>query len=140
MPRVSELNVTLVNRLDEIGRLATLIEAFGEANGLSVELIYAFNLSLDEILTNVMSYGFTDAREHGIDVRLRIINGELEAEVSDPGRPFNPLDVPTPNLDAPIDERPIGGLGLHIVREMMDRLEYRRVDGRNVLTLTKRIE
>jgi serine/threonine-protein kinase RsbW len=137
---MSDLNVTLLNRLDEIGRLATLIESFGENNGLSVELIYAFNLSLDEILTNVMSYGFTDAREHHIDVRLRIIGGELEAEVSDPGRPFNPLDVPTPNLDAPIEERPIGGLGLHIVREMMDRLEYRRVDGRNVLTLTKRID
>ena len=137
---VTELNVTLVNRLEEIGRLATLIERFGEANHLSVELIYAFNLSLDEILTNVMSYGFTDTREHPIDVRLRIDNGELEAEVRDPGRPFNPLNVPPPNLDAPLDERPIGGLGLHIVREMMDRLEYRHVDGRNVLTLAKRIE
>ncbi|MEO5894468.1 MAG: ATP-binding protein [Vicinamibacterales bacterium] len=136
---MSELNVTLVNRLDEIGRLATLIEGYGATQLLSPEVVYAFNLSLDEVLTNVISYAFADAREHTINVRLSITNGQLQAEVADTGRPFNPLDVPPPNLDAPIEQRPIGGLGLHIVREMMDRLEYRRVDERNVLTLTRRI-
>jgi len=136
---MDELNVSLANRLDEVSRLATLLEAYGAEHGLSPELVYAFDLSLDEVLTNVISYAFEDAREHTIDVRFRIHDAQLEVEVRDPGRPFNPLDVPPPNLDAPIDERPIGGLGLHIVRQMMDRLEYRRVDGRNVLTLTKRI-
>ena len=136
---MSELKVTLVNRLDEIGRLAALLENFGARHHLSAELIYAFDLSLDEVLTNVISYAFADAREHTIDVRLRIAEGELVAQVSDAGRPFNPLEVPPPNLDAPIEERRIGGLGLHIVREMMDRLEYRRVNDQNVLTITRRI-
>jgi serine/threonine-protein kinase RsbW len=136
---MSELRVTLVNSLHELGRVATLIEGYGAEHGLSPELVYAFDLSLDEVLTNVISYGFEDAREHTIDLCLRIHDGQLEAEVRDSGRPFNPLDVPPPDLDAPIDERPIGGLGLHIVRQMMDRLEYRRADGYNILTLTKRI-
>ncbi len=132
-----ELTVRLVNRLEEIGRLAAAVEAFGAAHQLPDAVIFAFNLSLDEVVTNVISYAFTDVQEHPIDVRLRLMGDVLEAEVTDSGRPFNPIDVPTPDLDAPIDERRIGGLGVHLVREMMDSLEYKREHGRNVLRLTK---
>jgi anti-sigma regulatory factor (Ser/Thr protein kinase) len=65
--------------------------------------------------------------------------GVFHAEVIDYGRPFDPLSVPPPDLDAPIEERRIGGLGLHIVREMMDTLEYAREGGRNVLRLSKKL-
>ncbi len=135
----AELAVRLTNRLEEIGRLAAEVEAFGAAHQLADAVIFAFNLSLDEVVTNVISYAFTDVQEHPIDVRLRLNAGVLEAVVSDGGRPFNPLDVPTPDLDAPIEERRIGGLGVHIVREMMDELQYRRQGDRNVLTLRKRL-
>lgn len=136
----AELTVRLANRLEEIGRLATIVETFGATHGLSEGVIFALNLSLDEVVTNVISYAFADVQEHAIEVRLSLDAGILRAEVIDDGQPFNPIEVPPPDLDAPIEERRIGGLGVHIVREMMDELEYRREGGRNVLTLTKRAE
>ncbi len=135
----ADLTVRLASRLEEIGRLAEAVEVFGAAHQLPDAVIFAFNLSLDEVVTNVISYAYADVQEHPIDVRLRLIGDVLEAEVSDSGRPFNPIDVPTPDLDAPIDERRIGGLGIHIVREMMDTLEYTREEDRNILRLSKRV-
>ena len=134
-----ELTVRLVNRLEEIERLAAAVEAFSARHHLPDAIAFAFNLSLDEVVTNIISYAFADVQEHPIEVRLRLEAGVVHAEVSDEGRPFNPIDVPTPDLDAPIDERRIGGLGIHIVREMMDSLEYAREGGRNILRLRKRV-
>jgi serine/threonine-protein kinase RsbW len=134
-----ELTVRLANRLEEIERLAGVIEAFCAKHQLPDAIAFAFNLSLDEVVTNIVSYAFPDVQEHPIDVRLCLKGDILQAEVSDSGRPFNPIDVPTPDLDAPIDERRIGGLGIHIVREMMDTLEYAREGDRNILRLRKRV-
>ena len=135
----AELTVRLANRLEEIERLAAAVEAFGAAHQLPGPVIFAFNLSLDEVVTNVISYAFNDVQEHPIDVHLRLMGDVMQAEVTDSGRPFNPIDVPAPDLDAPIDERRIGGLGIHIVREMMDTLEYAREGDRNILRLRKRV-
>lgn len=135
----TDLNVRLANRLEEIERLAAAVEAFGATHQLPDTVVFAFNLSLDEVITNVISYAFADVQEHPIDVHLSLTGDVLVAEVSDQGRPFNPIDVPTPDLDAPIEERRIGGLGVHIVREMMDTLEYAREGDRNILRLRKRV-
>ena len=134
-----DIIVRLANRLEEIERLTTAIEAFVAKHQLPDEVAFAFNLSLDELVTNVILYAFPDVQEHTIDVRLRLEDGIMHAELSDDGRAFDPLSVPPPNLDAPIEERRIGGLGLHIVREMMDELTYAREGGRNVLRLAKRV-
>ena len=135
----AELTLRLINRLDEIERMAVAVEAFGAAHHLTDEVIFAFNLSLDEVVTNVISYAFADVQDHTIDVRLRLDGDVLRAEISDDGRPFDPIEVPPPNIDAPIEERRIGGLGVYLVREMMDTVEYAREGGRNVLRLSKRV-
>lgn len=133
------LTLTITSRLKEIERVAAAVEAFGAEQKLPDEVVFAVNLSLDEVVTNIISYAYSDAQEHPITVRLTLEGEVLCAEVVDEGRPFNPLNVPAPDLDAPVDERPIGGLGMHIVREMMDDLHYRREQDKNVLTLTKRL-
>jgi len=133
------LTLTLTSRLTEIGRLSTAVEAFGAEHHLQDSVLFALNLSLDEVVTNIICYAFTDAQEHPITVRLSLEGNMCCAEVVDEGWPFNPLNVPTPDLDAPVDARRIGGLGMHIVREMMDELDYRREEDRNVLTLKKRL-
>ena len=132
--------MTIANRLSEVERLATAIETFGAAHGLRDDVVFAFNLALDEVLTNTISYGYDGVGEHDIRVRLRVRAGVVHAQVEDDGRPFNPLDVPPPNLEAPLEERPVGGLGLHIVRSLMDHVEYRRDGPRNILTLRKRAD
>jgi anti-sigma regulatory factor (Ser/Thr protein kinase) len=100
-------------------------------------VILCVNLALDEIVTNVISYAYGDARQHEILVHLALERGELAVCVVDDGRPFNPVDAPPVDLDADMKDRPIGGLGIQIVRSVMDALDYRREDGRNILTMRK---
>ena len=136
----SSISLRLVNQLSEVAKLAGFIEAFGVAEGLDPEAVYSLNLALDEVVTNVIRYGHEDdGREHPIVVRLALASGVLTAEVEDDGRAFNPLEAPTPNLESNIDDRPIGGLGIFLVRSVMTSVEYRREDGRNVLTMKKNL-
>jgi len=132
------LSVTLVNDRSEIERLSRLVDAFGEAEGLQPDAIFSLNLALDEVVTNIIRYAHDDGRQHPIVVRLTLEPGVLTVEVEDDGRAFNPLEAPAPDLHASIEERPIGGLGIHLVRSVMSSVEYRREDGRNMLTMKKR--
>ena len=91
-----------------------------------------------EWVTNVVSYAYTDRLEHWIVIRLKSGSGEASAEVEDDGREFNPLTRPPVDVNVPLEERSIGGLGIHLIKTLMDSVEYRRVEGRNVLTMKKR--
>lgn len=135
----SRLEVAVDNRLDEIERLSHLVEEFGRAHALSDDVIHALNLALDELITNVIVHGYEDAQPHPISVRLWRDDDTVGVEMEDDGRAFNPLEVPPPDLDAPIEERKVGGLGLFLVRAMMDQVEYRREQDRNIVTLRKRV-
>jgi anti-sigma regulatory factor (Ser/Thr protein kinase) len=133
------LAIVLVNQRREVERLAGLVEQFGEAHGLAADDVSAVNLLLDEVVINIISHGYDDEREHQIAVNLALEDHVLAIRIEDDGRPFNPLDAPAPNLDLPIEERPIGGLGIYIARSIADEMKYHREDGRNVLTLKKRV-
>jgi serine/threonine-protein kinase RsbW/sigma-B regulation protein RsbU (phosphoserine phosphatase) len=133
------MHLAVRNDLSEIGRIAPLVEAYCAERGLDPEIAFAINLSLDEILTNTISYGYDDAAEHGIEIEIAAADGQVTVTVRDDARAFDPTAAETPDLDADIDERPIGGLGIHLVRTLMDAVAYRRSGGRNHLTLTKTI-
>src|SRR5499426_4163514 len=126
--------ITLTNRLAELERLSSFVDQFGEQNGVGARDLFAIKLALDEVVTNVIRYAHDDGGEHEIVVRLGREGGEIAAEVEDEGRPFDPLQVEAPDLTAPLEQRPVGGLGIHLVREMTDRLEYRRQGDHNVLS------
>ncbi len=123
----------------EIENLNRLVFRFGELHEIPSRLLYAVNLALDEVVTNAILYGFEDAGDQELCVHLRLAGSELHAELVDHGRAFNPLEVQSPNLDLPLQDREVGGLGIHLVRSLMDRLDYRRDGSKNVLTLIKRI-
>lgn len=125
----------------EIERLNRLVRQFGELHEIPGRTLYAVNLALDELVSNVVLYGFSDPPPSGkeITVRVETNDGELHAVVQDSGRAFDPLRAPVPNLDAPLNERQIGGLGIHLVRSLMDGVDYRHEGGKNVLTVRKRI-
>ena len=113
--------------------MAARVEEFCVARKISAKIVYRFNLSLDEVLTNIISHGLTQGR-HEIAVSVALDDGNLVANVSDDGPAFDPLSAPAPDIRAPIEERKIGGLGIHLLRTLMDAVEYRRADGRNHLT------
>jgi serine/threonine-protein kinase RsbW len=125
--------------LKEIERLNRIVRQFGELHEVPSRTLYAVNLALDEVVTNVVSHGFDGPSGEELEARLRTHDGELETVVVDGGRAFNPLDAPTPDLKAPLEDRALGGLGIHLVRSLMDRVEYRRELEKNVLTMRKRI-
>jgi serine/threonine-protein kinase RsbW len=131
------ISVALSNRLTEIERLSHIVDEFCAAHQVSSETTYQINLALDEVITNVIIHGFDDAREHEILTRLTVDEATMVVEVSDTGRPFNPLNAPPVDFDLDPLERAVGGLGLHLVRSMMDALEYRYDNGRNVLVMRK---
>ncbi|MGB7291897.1 MAG: ATP-binding protein [Thermodesulfobacteriota bacterium] len=129
--------VELKNNLTEIGRMSQVIDEFCSSNKLCSDTGFALNLSLEEILTNIIKYGYDDDDEHIILVRLYLNQGQVYIEVEDDGKPFNPLEVEPPDINKPIDERPIGGLGIHLVKNHMDSLDYRRNGNRNLLIMRK---
>lgn len=131
------INVEMVNELSEIERLSLIIDEFVERNGLSPKVAFELNVALDEILTNVITHGYDDSGPYPIQVRGRLEDGFMTIEVEDGGREFDPLKASEPDLDSGVEERPIGGLGIHLVRQLTDRLEYRRLEGRNLLTMWK---
>jgi serine/threonine-protein kinase RsbW len=132
--------VELKNQLSEIERLARIVHDFGRRHQIEVQIIYTMKLALDEILTNIISYAYDDAREHIIVVRLSLDQEKWTVEVEDDGRPFNPLNAPEPDTKQLLGERPIGGLGIHLVRKLIDELEYRRQNDRNILVMRLKVK
>ncbi len=122
--------------LDQLERITTVVEELGEQDNWPPDLIFKVNLVLDELSVNIVNYGGAASE---IEVSLAADADEVRVEISDDGLPFDPLhDAAEPDLDAPLEDRPIGGLGIHLVREMMDELHYRREDGKNRLAMVKR--
>ena len=137
--RPALIELTLVNRSSELQRLASELERFAQNHRIPEPDIHAFSLSLDELVTNTIAYGYDDQGPHEIRVRLTLANGRLSAEVEDDGRPFNPLTAPQPDLTSAVEDRPVGGLGIHLVRSLMDHVDYRRESGKNHLMMRKQL-
>jgi serine/threonine-protein kinase RsbW/sigma-B regulation protein RsbU (phosphoserine phosphatase) len=126
------------NRRAEIARVAEFAERFGAEVRLSEDDVMAVNLVLDEVVANVIEHGYGgEEGERDIYVSMEFDGSLLILRVEDEGRPFDPLQAPPPDLSLPLEERPVGGLGIHIVRSLMDEVEYRRAAGRNVLIMRK---
>ncbi len=130
----------LKNRLAEIEALALAVESFAAANNLPEQMVFQVNLCLDELLTNTISYGFPQGGEHEITVEIVLQGGALVITTHDGGLAFNPLERAEADTSQGIEERPVGGLGIHLVRNMMDEIEYRRESGQNVLVMKKLIK
>lgn len=131
------LKLRLQNDLSEVGRASDELAAFLEAFQIAPALGAKLGIALDELLNNIISYSYTDGRQHEIHVIVEIGATRLVLTISDDGKPFNALDIAEPDTSAPIEEREVGGLGLLLVRKLMDDVYYHRGIGRNVLTLIK---
>jgi anti-sigma regulatory factor (Ser/Thr protein kinase) len=127
------LSFAVINDLPEIPRVVERVEGFCHEHDVPAKIAYRFNLALDEVLANIIKHGLPDGR-HEIAVSVALRDGNLVADVSDGGPAFDPLTVPAPDIHASLEDRKIGGLGIHLLRSLMDAVEYRRADGRNHLT------
>jgi serine/threonine-protein kinase RsbW len=127
------------NDLAELERLAASVRDFCREHGVDDEACHDLLLAMDESVSNTIRHGYIDRDPHEIRVRVGLENRDLFLEVEDDARPFNPLEVPEPDVSRPVEERPLGGLGIHLLRQLMNRLEYRHENGRNILRVTRRV-
>lgn len=133
-------HLQLKNDLAEFDRLMPWLQEWGTAQHFPGTVQYALQLSLEEVVTNVIKYGYRDTADHVIDLRFDLQGDQLTVEIEDDAQAFNPLDKSDPNLSLELEDRPIGGLGIYLVKQMMDSVEYRRVRDHNLLILRKRIK
>jgi serine/threonine-protein kinase RsbW len=135
-----QIRIVLRNDLSEIAKLHRELESFGQKCRLSSKTLFELNLILEEVVANVISYAYGDNQRHEIVVRADLRDGELVIEVEDDGRPFNPLQSPPPDLERPLEGRKVGGLGLHLVRELTSSIEYNRKEEKNRLVMKKKTD
>lgn len=133
------VSIKLKNRISELERLDQKLQAFGASIGLSKKCVFQINLAVDELFTNIVKYGFADNSLHYIAVTLSHRDGKISIRVEDNGIPFDPAAKQTSELKDPLEHCKIGGLGLHLVKKIMDDIVYERRGGKNVITLIKNI-
>jgi anti-sigma regulatory factor (Ser/Thr protein kinase) len=127
----------LKSDLSELETLCRHLNQFGEIAGLSEACIHDMNICLDEMFTNIVSYGFEDDLEHSISFTINLDNLELTLIIEDDGIPFNPLEKKEPETPPDLIDVRIGGLGIHIVRKIMNAISYKRESNKNKFTMTK---
>lgn len=130
----------LKNDLDELNKLAAKLEEIGEKFSLPQKVQFDINLSLDELITNIISYSYKDNQEHLIDLFIELKDDRLIITVTDDGNEFNPFAKSDPNLDTSVEEKHIGGLGIFFVKQKMTEYSYKRFDKKNIVTLVKKID
>ena len=134
------LDMSLANDIQEVARVIDSLEEFGAENGIPAQQSLRFGLALDEIITNVISYGLAGRCDGIITLAIEHRDGALHAQVDDNGPAFDPLAAEAVPPAGDIETRAVGGLGLTLVKSFMDRLDYRRVDGFNRLTMEMKVK
>ncbi|MCR5841747.1 MAG: ATP-binding protein [Bacteroidales bacterium] len=131
--------LVLSNDIRQIPELAAFVEALAEELSLNPAEAMSLNLALEEAVTNVMMYAYPAGVTGQVELDVDALPGRLVFELSDSGVPFDPTAAPDADISLGVEERPIGGLGIFLVRQIMDSVEYARRGGKNILTLTKKL-
>ena len=134
------MQIQISNSRDELAGVMTALADFVDSAGLDAGAAQSAELALDELLSNIISYGYLDLEVHQITVEFGVIEGAMRIRLVDDGIPFNPLVAGAPDTTLPLEKRAIGGLGIHLVRNLVDDVSYQRRIGRNVLTLVQHID
>ena len=136
---IEQTTLILKNDVSELERVMSFVSDLCVRNSIPPEIEYDLNLALDEMIINVVEHAFPEGGEHHFTVQITVTPEEFTACIEDDGREFNPIDHPPPDLDAPLEQRKEGGLGIFLVRQIMTSVDYQRAAGKNVITLRKKL-
>ena len=134
------LEFKIKNTLSDLAMIHRRIDVMQSETGLSQEVTHDLKLILEEVVTNIIKYGCTDGKHHHIDVSATRDDRHITLQVIDDGNPFNPLTAPEPELNTPIHQRPLGGLGIYLTRQLTESISYHSDETGNVLTLKLAID
>ena len=133
-------HLTLHNDVGEIPQLAAFIDETAEEAGIDMALAMSLNLAMEEAVVNVMNYAYPAGTVGTIDIDAEYTDGQLSFVISDSGTPFDPTKADNPDITLAAEDRAIGGLGIFLVRQIIDHVEYQHRDEKNILTLRKQIQ
>ncbi|MBR4302526.1 MAG: ATP-binding protein [Bacteroidaceae bacterium] len=134
-----EKSIIFANDIAEISKLAQFIEEIGEDFSLSPDVVFNLNLVLEEAVVNVINYAYPKEEHQSIYLSAKLLEGSIVFVLTDTGLEFDPTKAPDADITLSADDRPIGGLGIFLIRQIMNEVKYERIDGKNVLTLEKRL-
>lgn len=140
MLNINTEHFTIENRIEEIPVLAEKIERFAEKRNLPGKVTMNINLALEEALSNIIYYAFSDNKKHLINISLSVENKKMTIKITDDGIPFDPTLHKEPDISLAVEDRPIGGLGILLISKIMDTVKYSRDKNLNILTLTKHLK
>jgi anti-sigma regulatory factor (Ser/Thr protein kinase) len=130
----------LRNEMQELDTLSSFLEKLADSWSLSIALIMSINLVLEEAFSNIVNYAFDDAKVHLIKIVFSLHDNILDMRIEDDGKPWDPTAAEDPDINLPLDERAVGGLGIFLIRKTMNEVAYERIAGKNILRMTKYIE
>jgi serine/threonine-protein kinase RsbW len=130
----------VLNQINELSRIEVFLPELADEWGLPQSLILSVNLVLEEVFTNIVSYGYNDKNNHIISIEFEKESDELKISVIDDGIAYDPTLKEDPDITLSAADRPVGGLGIYLIKQIMDKVEYKRIGEKNHLILTKRNE
>lgn len=140
MEKQSEIKkILLSNQLKELDTIAGFLDEIASLWQLPAQLIMTLNLVLEEAFTNVVQYAYDDNARHDVELLFEKSGDMLRITLVDDGKYYDPTQTPDPDISLSAGERPIGGLGIYLIRKMMDEVEYERKGNKNVLAMRKRL-
>ncbi len=131
-----ENRLVIENRIQELDKLEPFLSHFFEQKSIDMSLLPQLDLALEEAVTNVIMYAYPEGETGTAELTVNVNNKQICSTLTDSGTPFNPLEQQEDNLDVSLEERKIGGLGIHLIKEIMSKVEYEYANGRNVLRMT----
>ena len=134
-----EKSIILANDISEITRLYEFIEEMGNDFSLSPDIVFNLNLVLEEAVINVINYAYPKEDHQYIYLSATMKDGSIVLVLTDTGKEFDPTAAPEADITLSADERQIGGLGIFLIRQIMNEVKYERIEGKNVLTLEKKL-
>jgi len=136
----NKLDWIINNKKNNLSDFIEALSAFLDQYHVPHKQLNEFCLAIDEIITNILSYAFADKNTHTIHITTEVTKEAITAIISDDGVPFDPTKQAAPDITLPLETRPIGGLGIHLVRSFIDEISYKYENKQNVLRLTKKIK
>ena len=133
----TSLTIQLKHSIGDIPSAMDMAKGWLNENGVGPEAKYLALLAIEELATNCMKFGFSVHEDHNIEVGMKIADGRLVIVVTDDGSAFNPLQSSEPNTNVPVENRDVGGLGIHLLKKMADKFCYVRQNDRNITTIEK---
>lgn len=134
-----EKSIILTNDISEINKLSEFVEEIGNELSLAPDVVFNLNLVLEEAVVNIINYAYPKEDHQSIYLSATLHEGSIILVLTDTGVEFDPTMAPEADITLSAEERPIGGLGIFLIRQIMNEVRYDRIDGKNVLTMEKKL-